>query len=228
MDRKVKIFIMASSLILIPLAAAIWIYITINSVTEPSGPLSVGDYIEFGEHEWQILYIEEDRMLLISRHILSIRQFDETQRSVNWERSCLRHWLNDDFYLGFSEDQQERIVLTHLPNSQNPWFDSDSGWDTYDKIFALSAEEVVRYFGDSGELEEKLGSGHFIDDEFNYGRRAYHDRYGYMHWFTRTMGFNNTVVVVVTADGRIFMFGGSDYMFAGVRPAMWIFLEDEM
>jgi hypothetical protein len=87
---------------------------------------------------------------------------------------------------------------------------SDTGNDTDDYIFLLSLEEVVRYFGDSGQLANGPSENrNAIDDQYNEARIAY-DFGGW--WWLRSPGGGDIGVSGTRVD--------DDYH--GVRPALWI------
>ena len=67
-----------------------------------------------------------------------------------------------------------------MTNDDNPWYGTRGGNTTTDKIFLLSLEEVVKFFGDSGDLKNrkgwywengnfvlKDGQGYAINDQYN-------------------------------------------------------------
>ena len=125
---------------------------------------SVGDAVSFGRYEqdnnvsngyeeieWLILAKEDDRALLISRYILNCKPYhDKNPReyeSITWEDCTLRKYLNDDFYTAaFDEKEENRILTVTLSNPDNPIHGTKGGNDTQDKVFLLSAEELLKYF----------------------------------------------------------------------------------
>ena len=140
--------------------------------------VSVGDIINFGEIDWLVLDVQSDRVLIISWYILDIRAYHGTNELITWEYSDIRHYLNNEFmYNRFTPDEILQIAETTLINSNNQWFGTDGGNDTIDRVFLLSIEEVVRYFGDSGKLGNQPQAHYWgISDEFNLNRIAYlHD-----------------------------------------------------
>ena len=68
---------------------------------------------------------------------------------VTWEKCTLRKWLNEDFYnKAFDEEEKERVVLSEVPATKNPEYDTDLGNPTRDRMFLLSIQEVERYITD--------------------------------------------------------------------------------
>ena len=61
---------------------------------------------------------------------------------------------------------------------------SRSGNATKDRIFLLSIEEVVKYFGDSGQFKNRPKDAYFIEDQYNSARIA-EDADGIVFWWWR-------------------------------------------
>lgn len=100
--------------------------------------------------EWDALSIEDDRALLVSHYILDLLPYNDTQEKVTWETCSLRNWMNNEFYNNaFSEEEKGRILEVNLTNPDNvAWaaYKVIGGEDTKDKVFALSFEEVEKYY----------------------------------------------------------------------------------
>ena len=87
----------------------------------------------------------------------------------------------------------------------------------------LSLEEVVRYFGDSGQLQE----GHeWIRDVFNDARKAV-DLDGLASWWwLRSPGYLSNRASNVGRTGFIYVNGSTvTWAAGGIRPALWLNLE---
>ena len=117
----------------------------------------------------------------------------------------------------------------------------------------LSIDEVVNYFGDSGQLEEPEYYPWAIYDEYNDNRTAQHvggtysytdyddgayltetgiiEAGEYWYWWLRSPGNDGFSITFIDFDGSIVFYSdGLDAVFAdsdggGVRPAMWLKLE---
>ena len=138
----------------------------------PAMMLNTGDDYEFGGYTWQVLDVQDNRALLITRDIVTMRCYNEIDENCAWESSSIRKWLNSSFYSYFSNSEQARIIETQIRNSDNPWYGAYGGADTWDSIFLLSIEEAALYFGDSGALYNRRGDSWLIDDRYNTERRA--------------------------------------------------------
>ena len=122
----------------------------------------VGDIIKFGHYEqdgntangkeeieWQVLKVESDRMLLVSKYALDCKPYNTEYTSVTWETCTLRSWLNNDFKnSAFTLEEQAKIPTVNIENKNNPKSGTSGGKNTNDQIFCLSLEEVESYFGD--------------------------------------------------------------------------------
>jgi hypothetical protein len=102
--------------------------------------------------------------------------------------------------------------------------DTKGGKETSDRVFLLSIEEIVQYFGDSGQLSNKdRGNKYWIDDQYNTSRIAKNADGEYVWWWLRSPGNSNNRAVYVLDRGFIDFSGG---FFSrddgGIRPALWL------
>ena len=131
--------------------------------TESLGATSykVGDIIKFGHYEqdgntangkeeieWQVLKVESNRVLVISKYCLDRKPYNTEYTGVTWENCTLRKWLNNDFKnAAFTSAEQKKIPTVNLVNKNNPKYGTTGGNNTNDQIFCLSLEEMESYFG---------------------------------------------------------------------------------
>jgi len=134
-------------------------------------------------------------------------------------------------------------VESQITNDDNPWFYFGEGCGaTNDRFFLLSIEEVVKYFGDSGQLENRpygvrdtldFESGQLlrlpareITDGYNSERIAMNLGGEASRWWLRSPGYNNDYAAGVNPDGEIDVNGYYVHHFAGagLRPASWLHL----
>lgn len=122
----------------------------------------IGDQVLFGYYEqdndltngmerisWTVLDQSDDGILLISDDILDCKKFNETETDVTWATSDLHTWLNGDFLnTAFNSAEQEIIKTTLVVTPDNESYGTDSGDDTNDKVFMLSYDEAMSYFGE--------------------------------------------------------------------------------
>ena len=184
--------------------------------------------VQFGQYVWRVLTVEDGKALITTEDIIERRVFNEVWKTITWEKCDIRKYLNGEFYNTFSDDEKKMILETKNENADNPWFGTSAGNATKDKIFLLSVDEVIAYFGDSGLLaggnsDDTVGK---IDDQYNNARMATFTDGSAAYWWLRTFGDGGTVVAVVASDGVLVLHGA---IFAadtgGVRPALWLDLE---
>jgi len=179
--------------------------------------------------EWRILDVQGSKLLLISEKILEKRPYNVERKDITWENCTLRKYLNYEFLnkLGVIKPG---IAETRNGNSNNPWWGTAVGNATTDKVFLLSLDELVKYFGDSGDLRNKRkkdhkgnnnSSGFCVHDQYNNARIA---NYGseWASWWLRSPGLMSTFAACVAQRGFVVVDGGFVDEGLGVRPALWL------
>ena len=205
-----------------------------------SAAMKAGDIIQMGGQDWRVLEVKRNKALLLSDKILFRKEFQKPVYGdfylfpITWEKCTLRQYLNGEFFnSAFSDAEKNRIVETKLKNSNNPWYNTPGGNDTKDRVFCLSIDEVLKYFGSPGgfsqpDIETKaLGNSSCLYDA---GRVALTRDGEAARWWSRTPGqffymceSNHVMAASVSKDGSINVLG--DYVHVastGVRPAMWV------
>ena len=131
-----------------------------NTNSEIEG-LTVGEIVTFGTYEqdgnfgngkepieWEVLSVEGNKALLISKYVLDCQPYNNEDTDVTWETCTLRTWLNNDFKnAAFSSAEQAKIPTVTIVNKNNPRYGTAGGSNTNDQIFCLSLEEMESYFG---------------------------------------------------------------------------------
>ncbi len=124
--------------------------------------------------KWRVLDIDESgNALLLSDKLIDIVQYNEKFKSVTWEKSTIRSYLNSygayankckkDYSLSgflnnaFSSTEQAAIAVTAVQNPDNPVYETNGGKDTADKVFCLSLDESM------------TGNYGFVKNAFNHG-----------------------------------------------------------
>ena len=200
-----------------------------NQVNEVT--VGIGGTYNFAGYEWLVLEVQEGKALLLSKYVLREREYHAFE-SVTWETSDMRNYLNNEFYDSFAEPDKARIAETKVINNNNPWFGTEGGNDTTDKIFLLSLEEVVKYFGDSGQLAnlsypDKWG----FSDRYDEARATTNIRGQISSWWLRSPGHYplpgrysyGTKNVAIWFNGKVHVYGDDvDRWLGGARPALWI------
>ena len=184
--------------------------------------LSAGDIITFGAYEWRVLDIEDGRALVVSRNIIESRAYHTSYVSITWADSSLRAYLNGEFYNSFSASDRARIIQVTNVNENNQWYGTNGGADTQDKIFLLSIAEVVKYFGDSGQLANRPLGASAIFDEYNQNRIATFNG-TISWWWLRSPGSYSGSASGVSGVGSVSLYGYAVSNHSGVvRPALWL------
>ena len=213
--------------------------------------VNVGDIIEFGPYDWRVLDVQGDRALILADRIIGNRWFHHRDEYVTWETSEIRQWLNSDFIYTFDETDRAHILETSVANHDNPWDFTDveahaatpGGNDTVDRVFLLSIDEVLQYFGDSGMVARGSTMGAFERNEMARDENGFgiyfasiRDQYGDARiamdldgsawwWMLRSPGLAPEAVASVHYTGELSL--GGTLVFAqdvggGVRPAIWL------
>ena len=211
---------------------------SIDSILMPTS-VEVGDVITFGDFQWRVLDVDGTRALLITEYVIEERAFhsvNDITNKITWEHSDIRKYLNGEYYDSFTPTDQAKIIETNVINPGNPWYGKRCCDDTLDKIFLLSYEEVVRYFGDSGALEMCRGVdmgygcplGDAVKDEYNKARSVLNLDGFNAWWWLRSPGgprdhTDNDHVTAGSVDNIIWICGDDICKEdGGVRPAMWV------
>jgi len=195
----------------------------------------INDIVHFAGKDWIVLDIRGNKALLLSKMILELRAFhsspfgDLSFFDITWGDSTLHDYLNGEknyrgrgWYDSLSSQDKSQIVETRVESNDNPWFGTSGGRSSTDKIFLLSIEEVVEYFGDSGQLIDKNPNEQFwMNDEYNEKRVAYDKEGVACKWWLRSPGYNRGLAASVGFGGKLSV-GGHNFDFEfGVRPALW-------
>ena len=154
--------------------------------------LNTGDLIKFGKYDWRVLDVQNGKALFLSERVIEKRKYHGEFAGVTWETCDLRKFLNGEFLERFSAPERAKIAEAKVINSDNPWFKTPGGNDTLDRVFLLSLDELVRYFGDSGQLNsETPDDNDLINDRFNPLRIAVNAKDKPLHWWLRSPGSSN-------------------------------------
>ena len=176
---------------------------------------SIGDTVTFGDYkgndEWTVLEKEDDKLFIISKHLIEAKPYVEVEsvwedRSSIWEESTLREWLNSEYLnTAFNSSELPLIQTTIVQNNNSDKYKTYGGVATSDKVFLLSIEEAYSYFSS--------------DDE----RKATLDNETLSGWWLRSPGGSDRKSASVNSDGIINELGQDVSVDTiGVRPAMWV------
>jgi hypothetical protein len=179
----------------------------------------------FGGYTWRALDVQEDKALLITEVVIENRAYN-TVLVGTWESCTLREYLNGEFYNSFGSEKS-RIAQTENTNPDNQWYGATGGDSTKDSVFLLSIDEVVKYFGDSGQLENPENE-YGIADQYSSERVAKFGNEAWW-WWLRSPGGDSHRAAFVLANGALLVDGITVlYEEGGVRPALWLNLKSEI
>ena len=106
----------------------------------------VGKKVKFGKREWIVLDHRDDSTLIIAKDPMKESVYNRTGENVNWTDSTLRKYLNDKFLSrNFYEGEQEAILDTPIPATENATYDTADAPNVSDKVFIASCEEFETY-----------------------------------------------------------------------------------
>jgi len=192
----------------------------------------MGDAMQFGQQEWRVLAEEDGKALLIRKDILEERRYCKGHDYANWENCELRQYLNSTYYNTFSEAERSRITQVTLANPHNLKYRTiDGGSSTADRVFLLSIEEVVKYFGSNWELLYNPANHHFdIDESYWLKDRNNDERAALFNrkseaWWLRSPGEEPAAAAFVDRSGVVHINGRDKASPLGVRPALWLNLD---
>ncbi|MDR2088095.1 MAG: DUF6273 domain-containing protein [Clostridiales Family XIII bacterium] len=169
--------------------------------------------LEMGGVAWRVLAAENDAVLLISKEILGQRKFHGGPPFRGWGESEIREYLNGPFYGSFPAEA--RTLIREVTNYTARAYNDDARLASRDRIFLLSLDEAQdgKYFADEKD------------------RAAVCDGAGWWWWLRCPgAGFDvkfaaNDMVMAVDRSG-VFNRAYIDLAIGGVRPALWMELDD--
>ncbi|MBO5753260.1 MAG: hypothetical protein J6S69_06155, partial [Proteobacteria bacterium] len=188
--------------------------------------------------EWRVLDVNaEGQYLVISDKVLEKKRYNETNRSITWEKSTIRSWLNgyaasynsnginytsNNFIdAAFTAEEQAKIIASNVPAHANPGvYSSSPGNATTDKIFLLSIVEAKQYFAnDTARLADAtryaVKQGLFVRGtdtvSTSGGTTSFNGKYTnvhhYAYWWLRSPGYNSTYAADVDLSGAVYASG---------------------
>ena len=104
--------------------------------------------------KWRVLSVNGNDAFLLADQNLDAKPYNEEYTSVTWATCTLRTWLNDTFLnTAFTSAEQAAIKNTTVVNDDNPYYGTEGGVNTTDKVYLLSiAEASNTAYGFNGEF----------------------------------------------------------------------------
>lgn len=135
-----------------------------NPTTNGNG-VTTWDCIYFGNYyqsnsstkepiKWRVLSVDGNDAFLLADQNLDAKPYNEEDTDVTWATCTLRTWLNGTFLnTAFTSAEQTAIKNTTVVNEDNPYYGTEGGVNTIDKVYLLSiAEASNTAYGFNGEF----------------------------------------------------------------------------
>lgn len=243
--------------------------VTLSGQVKALNKAKAGDNVVFGSYEqdnnlsngsepieWIVLEKRDGKLFLLSKYALDFQWYhEEFAFDIRWDTCTLRSWLNSEFYnTAFTAAEKNAIAVTHVETPDNPQYWTDGGKATDDRIFLLSIEEVMAYFGQWNSAscawateyakEQVIQAAHAVTpgvEKWMWAQEAapglqyyqeYDQYYGTCGWLLRSPGFAGSSVAEVTSVGYVYRSGDvingqnvQPLVWSLVRPVLWLDLE---
>ncbi|MCI9596283.1 MAG: hypothetical protein HFE75_03095 [Firmicutes bacterium] len=194
--------------------------------------------------KWRVLSVNGDEALLLADKGLDAKPYNVSGKSATWETCTIRSWLNgygSDFnkdardYTGdnfsskaFIPAERAAIKEKTIQNPNNPYYNTDGGNDTKDKVFCLSVDEVTEpAYGFPSGWNVYSKTREAVNAEYvkSQGSTEYK---GDSCWGLRSPGSNSARAARVSSSGFVDFFGdGSSGDSYAVRPALYLNLKSD-
>lgn len=173
----------------------------------------IGDIVPFGQYpqgangeimplEWRVLDVQNDRALLLADKLIDCKRYHEEWVDVTWETCTLRQWLNSEFISkAFNSGEQSKIATVTNQNPNNPKYGTTGGNSTQDRVFALSIDEVKKYFSSDSAMIAYATlytktQGVYVNKDT-----------GGSWWWLRSRGSYHDIAAGVYSDGGVDFYG---------------------
>ena len=208
-----------------------------NPTTNGNG-VTTWDCIYFGNYyqsnsstkepiKWRVLSVNGNDAFLLADQNLDAKPYNEKSTDVTWATCTLRTWLNDAFLnTAFTSAEQVAIKNTTVVNDDNPYYDTEGGENTTDKVYLLSiAEAGNTAYGFNGEFrtesETREAKNTAYAKECGALTSTSTEYEGNGYWWLRSPGIISGSASIVFDDGYGLGNGGSVILDnVAVRPAL--------
>ncbi len=214
-----------------------------------------GDIIKFGSYEqdypingkdpieWVVLDKKKDGILVMSKYALDCLPYNTEYVDTTWAECTLREWLNKKFYnAAFNSVEKKMIRTAAVKNEDNPYYGTEGGKDTKDKVFLLSLSEIdnTKYGFDfdasAWDIDRRCAPTDYAVAQGAYQYSgSYTDHYtaddiGACWWWLRSPGTYGGSAAGVSQSGHVldrggYVSGNVDNGNDAVRPVLFIYLE---
>lgn len=216
------------------------VYFTQYTMIEPGSSTSYqnanGYYIntvywfKFEPIQWRVLSNTNGELFVMAEKILASRAYNQVETDITWETCNMRSWLNNEFYYeAFNATDRAKIKTSTVLNENSPWYGTNGGNNTNDKLFLLSYGEArnpaYSFSSSTGKDMTRVAQG--TDYARSQGLYVTTNSFYYesSRWWLRSPSFNPYDAGLVGYDGEIYSDSNYDavsYTCWGVRPALKI------
>ena len=173
--------------------------------------------------KWRVLSVNGNDAFLLADQNLDAKPYNEKYTSVTWATCTLRTWLNDTFLsTAFTSAEQAAIKNTTVVNDDNPYYGTEGGENTTDKVYLLSiAETSNTAYGFNGEFNTSSNTREAKNTAYAKECGAWETYEGNGCWWLRSPGDNSRSASDVYSGGYGDDTGGTvDIDGNAVRPAL--------
>ena len=176
--------------------------------------------------KWRVLSVNGNDAFLLADQNLDAKPYNEKYTSVTWATCTLRTWLNDTFLsTAFTSAEQAAIKNTTVVNDDNPYYGTEGGENTIDKVYLLSiAEASNTAYGFNGEFntesETREAKNTAYAKECGASTCTSTEYEGNGYWWLRSPGLYSDSASSVLLDGYGGGWGFVDDDDDAVRPAL--------
>ena len=181
--------------------------------------------------KWRVLANTNGELFVMAESIVDSRAYNQIFSVISWETCSMRTWLNNDFYYAaFSSDERARIKMSLVDNVENPWFLTEGGTNTSDKLFLLSCNEIMNptygfnaNYSNSDTARQSKGTDYSKSQGINVSAAS--SSFGNSHWWLRSPGNKTYSAAIICNEGYAYNYIYVDLTYFGVRPAFKINLK---
>ena len=194
-------------------------------------------YFKWERIKWRVLQNDGNTLFVVADRGLDCKDYHDPGDSITWENCTLREWLNNDFYgTAFSSAEQGAVVEQTVVNEDNPYYNTEGGNNTNDKVYLLSIGEVTNpSYGFCEGYSTYSASRWMQTSDFAHARGAY--TYSNSNtggnantwWWLRSPGYSTIRAACVDDYGYVDRLGHDVYYnYDAVVPALHINLSSHL
>ena len=204
-----------------------------NPTTNGNG-VTTWDCIYFGNYyqsnsstkepiKWRVLSVNGNDAFLLADQNLDAKPYNEEDTDVTWATCTLRTWLNGTFLnTAFTSAEQTAIKNTTVVNEDNPYYGTEGGVNTTDKVYLLSiAEAGNTAYGFNSEFRTESETRVATNTAYVAGKDGMRAVGRSSYWWLRSPGGGSIYASSVFYDG-LGLIGGNDVNCdsIAVRPVL--------